>query len=306
LDAHPILEERLMFLELLWASFLSLIPGLFWMWYLLSVDRVRRTHVGLLLLAFVAGAGAGWATLWSHDLLAPYAGRLDDRGGGPLQLLLFYVVWVGLFEEFWKMMAVRLTVYNLRSFREPLDGLIYGGASALGFASLENVIYIANHGAHVLLGRSILSTFGHVLGLRPGPEGLARRLLPARRPAGGPGRRGPGARPLRLASQPESAPAGAGTDLRDVVGLLGAGAPQPADLGLEDPRGSSRARVPGLPHARPPGGGLLHQLRPGPAPGPRGLLPQLPQGRGQRADGLRLRLPVGVALTDLVRRANVC
>jgi RsiW-degrading membrane proteinase PrsW (M82 family) len=152
-----------MWAELAWSAFLSLIPGLFWMWHLLQIDRLRRVRLPWLAVAFGGGAGSGWATLASHDLLEPHLPRLAGTEGGPLELLLHYVVWVGLFEEFWKMTAVRLTVYNLRSFREPLDGLIYAGAAALGFATLENVIYIQSHGVEVLLGRAILSTFGHVL-----------------------------------------------------------------------------------------------------------------------------------------------
>jgi len=78
--------------------------------------------------------------------------------------LLFFLVNVGLVEEFAKLLAVRLTVYGNREFQEPSDGLVYSGAAALGFATAENVKYVLGFGdPSVLLGRSLLSTFGHVL-----------------------------------------------------------------------------------------------------------------------------------------------
>jgi RsiW-degrading membrane proteinase PrsW (M82 family) len=44
-----------------------------------------------------------------------------------------------------------------------MDGLIYAGTVALGFASAENLYYVATHGSQVLVIRGLLSVPAHFL-----------------------------------------------------------------------------------------------------------------------------------------------
>lgn len=74
-------------------------------------------------------------------------------------------------EEIAKFLCVRWTVYNRSEFDEPVDGMVYATAAALGFASVENIIYVLNSwasggaeiGVLVLTGRSVLSVPAHAL-----------------------------------------------------------------------------------------------------------------------------------------------
>jgi len=70
---------------------------------------------------------------------------------------------VGPVEEFCKFAAVRWLAYKSRYFDEPIDGLVYAGAASLGFASLENVIYVLEFGPDVMLLRAPISTLGHLV-----------------------------------------------------------------------------------------------------------------------------------------------
>ncbi|MCU1278374.1 MAG: hypothetical protein JWM53_1920, partial [bacterium] len=84
----------------------------------------------------------------------------------PMAIGCFLVI--GPCEEISKFLAVRLFVYRNKEFNEPLDGIIYAAAAALGFASLENVLYVIDwHTGHVqwaALGiRSLLALPGHVI-----------------------------------------------------------------------------------------------------------------------------------------------
>ncbi|MEW6277622.1 MAG: PrsW family glutamic-type intramembrane protease [Candidatus Eremiobacterota bacterium] len=150
--------------EVVQAVVLSLIPGLFWLWYISSLGRYRREPWWMMALACAAGAASTEGVLWTSAWLSRNIPGVMNTPEDPLRQLVYYVVAVGLMEEFYKMLAVRLTVYNLRSFDEPVDGLLYAGCSALGFATAENVVYILGAGdPTILVGRSILATFGHVL-----------------------------------------------------------------------------------------------------------------------------------------------
>ena len=73
-------------------------------------------------------------------------------------------------EELGKFFAVKLSVYNHKEFNEPMDGIIYASAVALGFASIENGIYLFRISivskyllSNVILARSILSVPAHAL-----------------------------------------------------------------------------------------------------------------------------------------------
>jgi len=66
-------------------------------------------------------------------------------------------------EEFAKLLAVWISVYRSQDFREPIDGIIYSATAALGFACIENVIYLALMGPEVLVRRAAYATPAHVM-----------------------------------------------------------------------------------------------------------------------------------------------
>jgi RsiW-degrading membrane proteinase PrsW (M82 family) len=54
----------------------------------------------------------------------------------------FFFLVVGLGEEVVKWLAVRLYSYRSESFSSPIDGAVYGAMAGLGFAIIENVLYV--------------------------------------------------------------------------------------------------------------------------------------------------------------------
>lgn len=76
--------------------------------------------------------------------------------------------------------------YSLRQheFDEPMDGIVYGAVASLGFAALENVLYVFNGGLWVAVVRALTAVpahafFGVILGYFVGRA----RFEPARRSA---------------------------------------------------------------------------------------------------------------------------
>src|SRR5438105_3125703 len=89
-------------------------------------------------------------------------GELSERSGF-MVAALFYLGVVAVIEELAKFFVVFTVAYPNRAFDEPMDGIVYGAAAALGFASFENVFYVLDKGPLVLLLRGPFSTLGHVL-----------------------------------------------------------------------------------------------------------------------------------------------
>lgn len=64
-------------------------------------------------------------------------------------------------EELFKFLVVRLYCARHREFDEPMDGIVYGAAASLGFASLENILYVSQGGLGVALMRAITAVPNH-------------------------------------------------------------------------------------------------------------------------------------------------
>ncbi|MFZ9388069.1 MAG: GNAT family N-acetyltransferase, partial [Chitinophagaceae bacterium] len=81
---------------------------------------------------------------------------------------------VAVTEELCKFAALRIYAYRKKSFDEPLDGIVYGVIVSMGFATLENILYVigsaeAGMGYQVAILRMFLSvpahaTFGVLMG----------------------------------------------------------------------------------------------------------------------------------------------
>ncbi|WP_070121162.1 glutamic-type intramembrane protease PrsW [Bacillus marinisedimentorum] len=92
-----------------------------------------------------------------------------------------------LLEEFFKWFILFFTVYQHVSFDRHYEGIIYAAAVSLGFATVENVLYLFQFGIDVAFGRALLpvsshALFGVVMGYyagkaKTGPGKLEKRYL---------------------------------------------------------------------------------------------------------------------------------
>jgi protease PrsW len=128
---------------------LALAPALFWFWFFARQDK-RPEPAGLLLRVF----------FWGMLMVIPSS--LLEQGIETLFGTTVMFALVGLIEEGFKFLAASSIAKN-KHFDEPIDGLIYATASALGFATLENLGYMLTGGAALILLRGPISTLGHIL-----------------------------------------------------------------------------------------------------------------------------------------------
>lgn len=108
---------------------LSFAPGVFWLWFFYRRDTLEPEPKSLVIRMFFLGMAL---VLPAIVLERPFSGRTA----------LLLVCAAPVIEEALKFAAVRLTIYRHREFDEPMDGIVYAVAAALGFASLENAYFI--------------------------------------------------------------------------------------------------------------------------------------------------------------------
>lgn len=70
---------------------------------------------------------------------------------------------IGFMEEFFKWFILIYTIYHHVAFDEPYDGIVYGTAVSLGFATAENVLYLVANGVEFAIGRALLPVSSHAL-----------------------------------------------------------------------------------------------------------------------------------------------
>jgi len=81
---------------------------------------------------------------------------------GPLHAALYEAfVLAAIPEELLKLLVVRFYSARQRSFDEPMDGIVHGATAALGFAALENALYVADGGWMTALVRAVTAVPMH-------------------------------------------------------------------------------------------------------------------------------------------------
>lgn len=68
-----------------------------------------------------------------------------------------------LIEEFFKWFILIFTIFSHVEFDEPYDGIVYGVAISLGFATLENIFYLFANGLNIAVARALLPVSSHAL-----------------------------------------------------------------------------------------------------------------------------------------------
>ena len=76
-------------------------------------------------------------------------------------LFMAYFVGVGLVEEFFKWIIVKLFAYNNEEFDEIYDIIVYSVFVSLGFACIENILYVTRYGFINAILRALTSIPGH-------------------------------------------------------------------------------------------------------------------------------------------------
>jgi len=137
---------------------LAIAPGVFLTWFFYVRDRYEREPRKLIVLTYFLGVLSVIPAFFLElvgELLLPYNGLMT--------LLVEVFIVIALTEEFMKFCAVRVLAYRSPEFNEVMDGIVYCAAAALGFATLENVVYVLKYGFVTGVMRAVLSVPGHAL-----------------------------------------------------------------------------------------------------------------------------------------------
>jgi RsiW-degrading membrane proteinase PrsW (M82 family) len=138
-------------------------PSLFLLVFFYLKDRYEpepRAHVAA---AFGKGVLAIVPSYFAQLGLERWVGRTWLVLGGWPARLFEAVVLAGVVEEFPKWLLFVLFIYRWDELDEPLDGVVYGVALALGFATVENVLCVVRDGLGIGFLRALFAVPAHAL-----------------------------------------------------------------------------------------------------------------------------------------------
>lgn len=132
---------------------IALAPGFAIGMYIYLKDKHEREPIGLLMRSFLFGVLSIFVTLAISSVISQFI-TIDETNLSEQAVHAFFIV--ALVEEFSKFIFVRGILYNNKNFNEPFDGIVYTVMVGMGFATLENILYVFNGGG---VGTAIMRMF---------------------------------------------------------------------------------------------------------------------------------------------------
>ena len=139
----------------------ALLPPLILMWIVDRMDKLEREPRSLLWGLFLRGVLAMFPILVLEVVADQF---IDFFSWRPLAyLFLAYFVVPGFVEE-----GIKYRVLLRRTWRDPnfnyrFDGVVYAVFVSLGFAAVENVMYVLTSGFSTAIARAVFSIPGHAM-----------------------------------------------------------------------------------------------------------------------------------------------
>jgi RsiW-degrading membrane proteinase PrsW (M82 family) len=138
---------------------ISLAPVLVILVYIYFRDKYEKEPIGMLLKGLIAGVlitipiiiFERTFSLLAENLTGLYSAAYDS-----------FIV-AALTEESLKFLAVYLLIWRSREFNERFDGIVYAVFVSLGFAAVENVLYVFDSGMQTGILRALTAVPAHAL-----------------------------------------------------------------------------------------------------------------------------------------------
>jgi RsiW-degrading membrane proteinase PrsW (M82 family) len=140
----------------------ALLPVVALIIFLYKMDRIEKESTGLLIKLFLLGA----ATIISAMVLEIAGTVVLDAMVTPGTFLYTFIdafIVVAIAEEGGKYFAFKIGAWDHKEFDHTFDAVVYAVVISLGFAAVENVLYVAENGLVVAVLRALTSVPGHAI-----------------------------------------------------------------------------------------------------------------------------------------------
>ena len=138
----------------------AVIPAFILLFETYKIDRLEKESGALLRSLVLKGIVATALAVVTERIGIALLSRFFPEDSFIYYVLLMYAV-VGLSEEGFKYLLLRLSTWNNPEFNCRFDGVVYAIFVALGFALWENISYVFSYGLGTAMVRAITAVPGH-------------------------------------------------------------------------------------------------------------------------------------------------
>ncbi len=138
---------------------LSLAPVVIIAAYIYFRDKYEKEPIRLLLLALLAGGLTVIPILFLERFLSAFSGFFPGLTGAAWNA---FVV-AAFSEETFKFLALYILIWKSPEFNEKFDGIVYATYVSLGFAAVENVLYVMDGGMSTGIMRAMTAVPAHAI-----------------------------------------------------------------------------------------------------------------------------------------------
>lgn len=135
-------------------------PVLIILFYIYFRDKYEHEPIRMLLKALLAGGLITIPVIFAELGLETLGSNIRDGATSPLWTAFIVA---GATEEIFKFLALFIMIWANRNFNEKFDGIVYAVFISLGFALVENVVYVIQGGLNVALIRALTAVPAHAL-----------------------------------------------------------------------------------------------------------------------------------------------
>jgi RsiW-degrading membrane proteinase PrsW (M82 family) len=138
--------------------YLAIIPSILLCLYVYRMDVVEKEPVRLLLVLFFIGV---LATVPARFFEQTLMSSIDLKYTNIYDSLVLAFLIIALVEEGYKFLVLIISCWKNKEFNYRYDAIVYSVFISLGFATLENILYVQSSGYNVALWRGVISVPAH-------------------------------------------------------------------------------------------------------------------------------------------------
>lgn len=141
---------------------LAILPAVVLLFYIRKKDLIEKEPIGLILKLMGFGALSTISAIILETIGGGILGAVFSQNSMPYIVLENFFV-VGLAEELGKLFVLKKCTWKNPEFNYTYDAVVYAVAASLGFAVLENILYVLDGGLSTALMRAVTAIPGHTV-----------------------------------------------------------------------------------------------------------------------------------------------
>ena len=155
---------------------IAVAPAIALMIYIYKLDKLEQESPRLIIKLVLFGIVSTFLAVITERIGMAVLGSFFSEYSLIYRILCYFIV-VGLSEEGFKYLVLKLVTWKNPEFNCKFDGVVYAVAVSLGFALWENIQYVAAYGFSTALVRAVTAVPGHACFgvIMGGWYGLAKR-----------------------------------------------------------------------------------------------------------------------------------